>query len=226
MATSSSGGAGGFFASRRNIVGMVLAVLVIVGHLAVGFGAFWPVAAAAAWGVGVLLTPADRTPDGTGALESLDARPAVVKRNSPEELGRDLRRRIEGWSTSPLPQEVRDEIVLVHAGLVEALGNWSRLESMPHHRSVVAQIINSDLPEVVDGYLAIAPDRRFAATEDVVDLLDLLAHQVDRVNFDADGIADAEQRELERKRLEMELRFGPRPDVPDDDDGVPSSWTS
>ena len=60
----------------------------------------------------------------------------------------------------------------------------------------------------------------------LVDLLDLLAHQVDRVNFDADGIADAEQRELERKRLEMELRFGPRPDVPDDDDGVPSSWTS
>lgn len=151
MATSSSGGAGGFFASRRNIVGMVLAVLVIVGHLAFGFGAFRPVAAAAAWGVGVLLTPAGRIPDGTGSLESSDARPAVVKRNSPEELSRDLRRRIEGWSTSPLPREVREEIVVVHASLVEVLGNWSRLESIPHHRSVVAQIINSDVPDDDDG---------------------------------------------------------------------------
>lgn len=88
----------------------------------------------------------------------------------------------------------------------------------------MSQIITSDLPEVVDGYLAVAPDRRFAATKDVVDLLDLLRHQIDLANKDARGIADAEQRELERKRLEMELRFGPRSDVPDDDDGVPSSW--
>lgn len=221
---TSSGGAGGFFTSRRNIVGMVLAVLVIVGHLAVGFGALWPIAAAAAWGVGALLTPPDKAPGGSRVLDPADAAPAVVKRKGPEELGRELENRFAGWSTASLPREVEEEIIVVHVRLVEALGNWARFESAPQHRAVVSQIITSDLPEVVDGYLAVAPDRRFAATKDVVDLLDLLRHQIDLANEDARGIADAEQRELERKRLEMELRFGPRPDVPDDDDGVPSSW--
>ena len=50
-----------YFASPKNQVGLVLAILVVVLHLVVGIGVYWPVAALAAYGAGAALTPA-RTP--------------------------------------------------------------------------------------------------------------------------------------------------------------------
>ena len=46
-----------FLVSRKNQVGLLLAILVVVLHIAFGFGPFWPVAAIAAWGAGAALTP-------------------------------------------------------------------------------------------------------------------------------------------------------------------------
>ena len=47
-----------YFASRKNQVGLVLAILVVVLHLVVGIGIYWPVAGLAAYGAGAALTPA------------------------------------------------------------------------------------------------------------------------------------------------------------------------
>ena len=59
MASNNSSGnaAARYFASAKNQVGLVLAILVIVLHLAVGIGMYWPVAALAAYGAGAALTP-------------------------------------------------------------------------------------------------------------------------------------------------------------------------
>ncbi|AKK03041.1 hypothetical protein [Corynebacterium epidermidicanis] len=53
MATNSPGPMQ-WFNSRKNIAGMVLAVVI---HLIIGLGPLCPVVAAAAWGLGALLTP-------------------------------------------------------------------------------------------------------------------------------------------------------------------------
>ena len=60
MASSNSSGnpVARYFVSLKNQVGLVLAILVVVLHLVVGIGMYWPVAALAAYGAGAALTPA------------------------------------------------------------------------------------------------------------------------------------------------------------------------
>lgn len=64
MATSNySGGevpAPPFWRCRANLVGVVLAALTVVAHVAVGLGVLWPVVAAAPWGAGAALTPPEK----------------------------------------------------------------------------------------------------------------------------------------------------------------------
>ena len=71
-----------YFASAKNQVGLVLAILVVVLHLVVGIGIYWPVAALAAYGAGAALTPARKPKELTPA--PAEPTPVVLERSLQE----------------------------------------------------------------------------------------------------------------------------------------------
>ena len=204
-----------FFFSRRNMVGMLLAVVVVMLHLVLGLGFLWPVAALAAWGAGALLTPPEK--------ENLRAVPRVAREvpgerlrpTEPEDLRRYLDRDVRRWERRRLPPAITDALTGAYSNLVDALGKWDRLDSSTRHRVIVQHIVTDDLPDVMDGYLAIPREDRTRAEADVVSLLGLLAAQAEEALEEARAAFNAELHELDEKRLRMELQYGALPELKD-----------
>ena len=204
-----------FFFSRRNMVGMLLAVVVVMLHLVLGLGFLWPVAALAAWGAGALLTPPEK--------ENLRAVPRVAREvpgerlrpTEPDDLRRYLDRDVRRWERRRLPPAITDALTGAYSNLVDALGKWDRLDSSTRHRVIVQHIVTDDLPDVMDGYLAIPREDRTRAEADVVSLLGLLAAQAEEALEEARAAFNAELHELDEKRLRMELQYGALPELKD-----------
>ncbi len=204
-----------FFFSRRNMVGMLLAVVVVVLHLVLGLGFLWPVAALAAWGAGALLTPPEK--------ENLRAVPRVAREvpgerlrpTEPDDLRRYLDRDVRRWERRRLPPAITDALTGAYSNLVDALGKWDRLDSSTRHRVIVQHIVTDDLPDVMDGYLAIPREDRPRVEADVVSLLGLLAAQAGEALEEARAAFNAELHELDEKRLRMELQYGALPELKD-----------
>lgn len=204
-----------FFFSRRNMVGMLLAVVVVVLHLVLGLGFLWPVAALAAWGAGALLTPPEK--------ENLRAVPRVAREvpgerlrpTEPDDLRRYLDRDVRRWERRRLPPAITDALTGAYSNLVDALGKWDRLDSSTRHRVIVQHIVTDDLPDVMDGYLAIPREDRPRVEADVVSLLGLLAAQAEEALEEARAAFNAELHELDEKRLRMELQYGALPELKD-----------
>ena len=204
-----------FFFSRRNMVGMLLAVVVVMLHLVLGLGFLWPVAALAAWGAGALLTPPEK--------ENLRAVPRVAREvpgerlrpTEPDDLRRYLDRDVRRWERRRLPPAITDALTGAYSNLVDALGKWDRLDSSTRHRVIVQHIVTDDLPDVMDGYLAIPREDRTRAEADVVSLLGLLAAQAEEALEEARAAFNAELHELDEKRLRMELPYGALPELKD-----------
>lgn len=204
-----------FFFSRRNMVGMLLAVVVVMLHLVLGLGFLWPVAALAAWGAGALLTPPEK--------ENLRAVPRVAREvpgerlrpTEPDDLRRYLDRDVRRWERRRLPPAITDALTGAYSNLVDALGKWDRLDSSTRHRVIVQHIVTDDLPDVMDGYLAIPREDRPRVEADVVSLLGLLAAQAEEALEEARAAFNAELHELDEKRLRMELQYGALPELKD-----------
>ena len=204
-----------FIFSRRNMVGMLLAVVVVMLHLVLGLGFLWPVAALAAWGAGALLTPPEK--------ENLRAVPRVAREvpgerlrpTEPDDLRRYLDRDVRRWERRRLPPAITDALTGAYSNLVDALGKWDRLDSSTRHRVIVQHIVTDDLPDVMDGYLAIPREDRTRAEADVVSLLGLLAAQAEEALEEARAAFNAELHELDEKRLRMELQYGALPELKD-----------
>lgn len=194
---------------------MVLAALVIVLHLGFGLGFLWPVAALAAWGAGALLTPPDRgdakaVPGAANAELGERHRP-----NDPGELRRALDRDVRRWERDDLSDAVTDALTGVYSHLSDALDKWDRLADSARHRVIVQTIVTDDLPDVMDGFLAVPRGDRALAEGDVVSLLGLLGSQAEQAVEEARAASDGELRELEQKRLRVEMQYGKLPDLPE-----------
>lgn len=200
---SSGGGAAGggnFFTSRKNLVGMVLAVLVIALHLAVGLGFLWPVAAVAAWGAGVALTPAPQS-------TAVEARKQPML-PAPVDLGQKLTASLATLNDARPPKPVSDQAREMENNLRFVLDNWDDLEAAPQHQQTIWDIVNIYLPEVVSTYLD-APQYRSPEAADVMTgSLSTLTSAAEKVKR---GILDQNLRAMDSQARTLREAFGDLP---------------
>lgn len=123
-----------WFFSRRNVVGLILAIVAVVIHLAVGLGTLWPVIAIAAWGVGVALTPSAPQPalaPPSTLVDAIDAstlhfRALGIGQSSERELGQlkwtigQLERHMDELAAQPILLQTVNEIAYSHVPTLEA----------------------------------------------------------------------------------------------------------
>lgn len=196
MPTSNSG----FFTSRKNIVGMLVATLIIVVHLVTGLGVFWPLVAVAGYGAGVLLTPARTTP-------ALDRSPRV-ELVQPDQLRQRVYDQRRVLLDTRVPEPVSSSMAELERALGRVLDNWGHLVDFPEHQVTVRSMILDYIPSVVQAYLAI-PDRRNAqAIGDIIGSFDLLRGEVDSIY---DAITRNSLNRLEDHNRILHMQFGQLP---------------
>lgn len=197
---SGQGSGGSFFTSRKNLVGMTLAVLVIVLHLAIGLGFLWPVAAAAAWGAGVALTPLpERKQLGASSTPMLPA---------PVELDGKLTEALKPLYDVRPPKPVGPQARELDKTLRFVLRNWDDLNSAPQHQQNIWDIINIYLPEVVTTYLDAPQYRSPEAVKVMSGSLGTLTSAADKVK---QGILDQNLRAMDSQARTLREAFGDLP---------------
>lgn len=196
MPTSNSG----FFTSRKNIVGMLVATLIIVVHLVTGLGVFWPLVAVAGYGAGVLLTPARAT-------QALDRAPRV-ELAQPDQLRQRVHDQRRVLLDTRVPEPVSSSMAELERALDRVLDNWGHLVDFPEHQVTVRSMILDYIPSVVQAYLAI-PDRRNAqAIGDIIGSFDLLRGEADSIY---DAITRNSLNRLEDHNRILHMQFGQLP---------------
>ncbi|WP_018296315.1 hypothetical protein [Corynebacterium lubricantis] len=186
-----------FFKSRKNLVGIIAAVLVIVIHLAVGLGALWPVVAVAAWGAGAVLTPEKKQKE--------LPKPAVP---APVTLERTLQATLNQLGHANPPREVLDQARVLSQNARFVLAEWDSMESAPDQQQSVWNIIEIYLPEVVTTYLD-APDLHLpSAVDHVLDSLYTLTTALESIK---QAILDNNVRALDSQARMLRSKFGNLP---------------
>lgn len=201
-ASSISGGGenGNFFTSRKNLVGMILAVLVIALHLAVGLGFLWPVAAVAAWGAGVALTPAPSNAE-------LEARKQPML-PAPIDLGQKLDAALDTLNGAHPPKPVRAQAKEMENNLRFVLANWDDLEAAPQHQQTIWDIVSIYFPDVVKTYLDAPQYRSPEAVEVMTGSLSTLTSAAEKVKR---GILDQNLRAMDSQARTLREAFGDLP---------------
>ena len=196
MPTSNSG----FFTSRKNIVGMLVATSVIVVHLVAGLGVFWPLVAVAGYGAGVLLTPSRPAP----AIK----RAPRVELEQPCRLRQRVRDQRRVLLDTRVPEPVSSSMAELEHALERVLDNWGHLVDFPEHQVTVRSMILDYIPSVVQAYLAI-PDRRNAqAIGDIIGSFDLLRGEADSIY---EAIIRNSLNRLEDHNRILHMQFGRLP---------------
>jgi hypothetical protein len=187
-----------FFRSRKNLVGMIIAVLVVGLHLVVGLGVLWPVVALAGWGAGVALTPGRQQPE----LPPAPARPSA------EEL-RDRIRHETHWLYGSGPaHEVVDSMAALKVSLDDVLAEWDRLADVPEQRVVVETIVNDYLPGTLGRYLAVSDRTHPTAVTETAESLTILREEVERIR---EAVVSDTLRDLEDQTRALRIQFGRLP---------------
>ncbi|MDK8794612.1 hypothetical protein QP968_02655 [Corynebacterium sp. MSK041] len=189
-----------FFSSKKNMVGMGLATAVVGAHVVVGLGFLWPVVAAAAWGAGVLLTPAPRQ----------KALPANTSPLLPpgKQLDQKLYKVLQPLYRVEPPESVHLQAIELEETLRFVLHEWDDLEAAPQHQQTIWNIVNIYLPEVIATYLD-APQYRSPEAADVVTgSLTTLTNAAEKVK---QGILDQNLRALDSQARALREAFGDLP---------------
>ncbi|MBA5243645.1 hypothetical protein [Corynebacterium haemomassiliense] len=191
-----------YFASPKNQVGLVLAILVVVLHLVVGIGVYWPVAALAAYGAGAALTPA-RTP------KELPVAPAEP---TPVVLERSLQETSRRLGGARPPRQVMAQARALEDTVRFVLSEWEHLEPTPEHRQTIWNVVKVYYPEVVDTYLDAPQYRDASAVRVVVDSLTTLTRAAGRVR---QGILDDNLRAMDSQAQFLREELGELPGLDD-----------
>lgn len=204
MASNNSSGnaAARYFASAKNQVGLVLAILVIVLHLVVGIGMYWPVAALAAYGAGAALTPSRKA-------EQLPPAPAEP---TPVVLDKALRQTSVKLNKARPPREVSAQAWAMEENVRFVLAEWDHLEPTPEHRQTIWNLVQVYYPEVVDTYLDAPQYRDASAVRVVVDSLSTLTRAAGRVR---QGILDDNLRAMDSQAQFLREELGELPGLDD-----------
>lgn len=193
-----------FLTSRKNLVGLgAAAAAVVLGHLTFGLGALWGVAALAAWGAGVSLTP--------------EAKPKALPTPRPEptplKLQRTLRLSVDKLRAARPPSEVMTQARTLDQSVRFVLAEWDDLETSPEHQQNMWNIVEIYLPQVIETYLD-APNLELpAAVEGVVDSLVTLTKASDNIK---QAILDNNVRELNSHARMLRSKFGNLPGLNDE----------
>lgn len=204
MASNNSSGnaAARYFASAKNQVGLVLAILVVVLHLAVGIGIYWPVAALAAYGAGAALTPSRKPKE----------LPAAPVEPTPVVLDRSLRETSQRLGGARPPRQVMAQARALEDTVRFVLSEWEHLEPTPEHRQTIWNVVKVYYPEVVDTYLDAPQYRDASAVRVVVDSLTTLTRAAGRVR---QGILDDNLRAMDSQAQFLREELGELPGLDD-----------
>ncbi|AQQ15182.1 hypothetical protein CGLAU_06075 [Corynebacterium glaucum] len=206
VSSSSSGTPGGFqsfLVSRRNQVGLLLAILVVTLHIALGLGFLWPVAAAAAYGAGVALTPPAKP-------KELPPPPITPTPIVLEDAMRETSGRL--FKAGP-PSAVVNQVKELEANIRFVLKEWDHLQPTPEHRQTMWNVVKVYYPEVISTYLDVPQFRDEAAVSVVVDSLTTLTNAVARIKK---GILDDNLRAMDSQAQFLRGEFGALPGLDDD----------
>lgn len=179
----------GALASRKNIVGMVLAIITVVLHLVIGLGTFWPIIAAAAWGIGVALTPgAPATPQLAAPATLVDALETSEERFRILGAGPNTRKQFGQlkWTIGQLERHM-DE-----------------LAAQPILLQTVNEIAYTHLPTLEEAYAEVPDIARHSANASLDSSLQLLNDEAGKI---LTAIVNQKFRGLEDQRAELERNF-------------------
>lgn len=191
-----------FLTSRKNIVGIVAAVAVILLHFIAGLGVLWPIVTLAAWGAGVALTPD----------KPQETAPALVQVPLEVQLGRTNNRNMEKLSARRPPTKVMQEAEALNLNIRFVLSEWEDIQSYPEHQQNMMEIINIYSPKIINAYCD-APDPNLDAVVDsVTDSLSTLNAAVARIRR---AIVENNVRELDSHAQTLRERFGNLPGLDD-----------
>ena len=172
-----------YLLSRKNQVGLLIAILVVVLHIAFNFGPFWPVAAIAAYGAGAALTP----PPKQQALPPAATPTPALLGDALKETAAQLRQAAPPAAVVRQAKELEDNVRFV-------LGEWDHLTPTPEHRQTIWDVVKVYYPEVTQTYLS-APQRHDPrAVAVVTDSLTTLTSAVGRIK---QGILDDNLRAMD-----------------------------
>lgn len=206
MASSNPSGASGrganpvgpYLASRRNQVGLLLAIVVVVLHIAFGFGAYWPIAALAAYGAGAALTPPPKQPE-------LGPAPVVP---TPQLLADTLAATTQRLLAAAPPAGVVKRARELDANARFVLGEWDHLEPTPGHRQTMWNIIQVYYPEITATFLDGSHYRDPRAVAVMVDSLTTLSQAAGRIK---QGILDDNLRAMDSQAQYLRTQLGALP---------------
>lgn len=182
-----------FFRSRQNLVGVVVAFLVIIVHIVVGLGVLWPLVAICGWGAGVMLTPKKQPP-------------AIEKKAIPLQTGlkRTLTTTMRKLDKAEVPDRVMDTAKDLQRNTKYVLANWDDLEGQPEHQLTMNDVVNVYFPQVVGDYIDVPNKLHPDAVESVVKSIHSLDQAVERIR---DGIIRHSLDTLSSNAKSLESKF-------------------
>jgi hypothetical protein len=169
--------------SSKNIIGSILAIVVILGQLLIGFGPLWPAFVIGAYVVGALLAPRDRVQLMFLIASGVSATAA--------DLSTQLKslRRTAAADGNRLGDGAAVVLNRTLDTLDEIVGRWDVVAASPEHSHTVERIVFEYLPTALQGYLNLP--RTFAisartegkksAREELLDQLGVLDKETDRI---------------------------------------------
>ncbi|MGV0393943.1 hypothetical protein [Corynebacterium riegelii] len=194
-------GSSNYFLSRKNQVGLLLAILVVALHLVIGFGVFWSVAALAAYGAGAVLTPAPRQQ----ALQ-----PPMTP--TPQLLSGVLRETSSKLFRAKPPAVVVAKAKELESNVRFVLSEWDHLDSTPEHRQTMWNVVKVYYPEITTTFLDSPQHSDGRAAAVMADSLTTLASAVDRIKT---GILDDNLRAMDSQAQFLRTELGALPGLND-----------
>ena len=160
-----------FLLSRPNLVGVIVAVLIVIIHVTVGLGALWPLVAVCGWGASVLLVPAP-------AQKQLPPAPAVPTQVQLEQTLEATLRKLEA---AEVPDKVAAKADELRTAVKFVLFHWDDLEDEPNHQLTMSDVVQVYFPQVVNDYADVPNVLHPDAVASVVSALDSLIDAVSRI---------------------------------------------
>lgn len=138
---------GDYLGSNRNLVGAGLGLAGLAATVPTGWaGPWWPVVVGGLYGIGTLVTPAEKAKLGAG--QSGEAVAQAVQLRADLNV---LVRRVARYGAR-LPLEVHNAFDRIEGQLRDILGRAEDLATEPEHLFVVGKTINSYLPTALQSY--------------------------------------------------------------------------
>lgn len=185
-----------FWRSRANLVGVGLAALVIVIHLAVGLGFLWPIVALAAWGTGALLTPAPK--------------PTPIPAPPPVEDPRQLLHRLayDCWAKEEMesrPEEIRTQVEETKRAVAWVLRHFHELDDAPEQQMQYTNVVREFLPKLEASYRTIYDPHDKRAIGHIVESLSIIETEAKNTR---QAIIDENVAELETQARSLKIQYG------------------